>query len=85
MIYYANNKDRFAYIPLLWVSEEFRNRGIASKMLESFHAYARSIGMNECRLEVRKENIKAYKLYIKNGYEPSEDHHDKILMIARLI
>ncbi len=51
------------------VIEEYRKRGIASKLLEALLAKAQEEKKKNITLEVNKENWKALKLYEKYGFK----------------
>ncbi len=51
------------------VKPDFRGRGIAQKLIEQCERTALDQGFNTLRLEVRKDNIAAKKLYEKLGYK----------------
>lgn len=58
-----------AYITNVAVSERFRRRGIAEKLLEEAERGARERGCVLITLEVRASNAPAKALYIKRGFE----------------
>lgn len=51
------------------VNPDFRNRGIASRILEQLHDKMRGSGAEVCFLEVRSRNAAAIALYEKSGYK----------------
>lgn len=51
------------------VKKEFRNLGLATKLLEKVEEFAKEIGINQLSLEVSSKNITAYLLYEKFGYK----------------
>jgi len=58
-----------AHVLNLCVREEFRNRGLARRMLTWLLERARSAGMVEAYLEVRPSNTVAARLYHSLGFE----------------
>ena len=50
------------------VIPEFRNRGIASHLLDDLEAWAISKGVVALMLEIREGNSQAFPLYEKRGY-----------------
>ncbi len=58
----------FGHIITIDVSPPFRRRGIAERLLQNVEAQLKEKGVNECRLEVREDNIAALNLYLKLGY-----------------
>lgn len=55
--------DNIAVLP------EARRQGVASALLDAFHAYGRSRGLRQVFLEVRPSNLGALALYGKKGYQ----------------
>ncbi len=47
---------------------DYRNKGIATKMLQELELYARELGFEKCILETGKNQPDAIALYLKNGY-----------------
>lgn len=52
------------------VKKEFRNLGLATKLLKRAEEFAKEIGINQLSLEVSSKNITACLLYDKLGYQP---------------
>lgn len=77
--YYLNQEDGFAYIPQIWVSDQHQRKGIGGSMLEMMKKKAPSF-VNSIRLEVRKNNEKAYMFYKKSGFDPIKVEGNKLLM-----
>lgn len=50
------------------VKSEYRGKGIGSFLLKSIEEALRKIGVKECYLEVRVDNMVARNLYFKFGY-----------------
>lgn len=75
--FYENEKQ--LYIPYVCVNVKKRRLGIASLLLDSFCAYADSIG-KPISLEVRILNVGAIKLYEKYGFEIKSDNGTKFYM-----
>ena len=57
------------HILTLDVSPSHRRKGIAQKLLRETEALLKQKGVNECRLEVREDNVAAITLYRKLGYK----------------
>lgn len=55
------------YIEMLWVKDEFRNKGCGSKLLCDIENFASEQGCNLVHLETM--DFQAKDFYIKNGYE----------------
>ena len=77
--FYLNKEGGFAYIPQIWVSDDHQCRGIGSSMIDEL---VKSVGddINAIRLEVRKNNGKAFSFYLKSGYAMVEEKNGKCLM-----
>lgn len=79
--FYCNSEKKdFSYITLIGTSSEARGQGIAYGLVNQVFFITQQRGFKECRLEVRKENINAFNLYKKTGFEVIEDRGDKYLM-----
>ena len=50
------------------VKKEFRNLGLATKLLNQTEEYSKEIGINAISLEVSYKNVRAYLLYKKFGF-----------------
>ena len=57
-----------AMITDLYVEQEHRGRGIASKLLERCLQYLKSLGVEEVRVNVLVDNAPAISLYRKTGF-----------------
>lgn len=62
---YADGKAEFKRMLVL---DDYRNMGIASKLLSELEAWARELGYTEAILETGKLQLAAIHLYGKNGY-----------------
>ncbi|MCQ2056495.1 MAG: GNAT family N-acetyltransferase [archaeon] len=60
--------NRRARIMMLAIEPVYRNRGIGHMLLDKFRFKALMEGIIRITLEVRFENIKARRFYIKNGF-----------------
>ena len=67
--FYANgNGADFAYISHVYVSPDYRGKGVFSKMFSVVEDYVRTKGFSEIRLEVDNNNNSAQSAYIRNGF-----------------
>lgn len=82
--YYLNLAERFAFIPFIGVKPIGQNCGIGRLMINKL---ASSFGMifNSIRLEVRKVNEKAFRFYLRNGFEIVEDRGEKWLLAKEVV
>lgn len=67
--YLNDMASRIAYLSILIVAPEYRSKKLASSLLTKFEDYAIQNGMDYIKLEVRKNNIAAQKLYKNFSYE----------------
>lgn len=74
--YFNDETTRTAYLSLLAVAEEYQGKRLASSLLSEFEDYAIKSGMDYVKLEVRKHNSAAQKLYNKFGYKVIGDASD---------
>lgn len=78
--YYLNQEGGFAYISLIWVSDNYQKNGIGARMLELLIENEVSNYVKTIRLEVRKNNDKAMRFYKSMGFLSIEDSEKKILL-----
>ena len=67
-------KPNQLYLEMLAVSEDQRNKGIGTKLIQSTINHARSKKIPQIKLEVVDTNPKAKKLYERIGFEKAKDH-----------
>ena len=58
---------KLSYIHNLYVSSEYRRRGVASKLLQEVIKNARNMGVSEIHITTRFDNKPAINLYRKHG------------------
>ena len=77
--FYLNKEGGYAYVPQIWVSDDYQRQGIGSAMIDEL---VKNVGdeINSIRLEVRKNNSKAFSFYLKSGYTVVEEKKGKCLM-----
>ena len=61
--------DEIVEIKRMFVPDEQRGKGVASKVLKELEAWALELGYTTCILETGKRQPEAIALYKKNGYE----------------
>ena len=66
---------RKAYLQLLLVSEKWHKRGLGTSLIKMFYDYAQNLGFQQIQLTVANRNVKALKLYNKNGFITSKEPH----------
>lgn len=79
MAFYLNQEGGFAYISLIWVSDNHQKKGIGATMMELLSKEV-STCVKSIRLEVRKNNEKAMRFYKSSGFLSIEDSDKKILL-----
>ncbi len=63
------DETEYGHIITLNVAQNYRHKGIATKLLNEIGRILKDRGISECRLEVREDNNSAIKLYHKLGYQ----------------
>ncbi len=58
----------------MFVLEDYRGQGIASKILLELESWAQSLAYSACILETGKRQVEAVGLYNKNGYVVIENY-----------
>lgn len=72
--FYANlPKNGIAYIPHIYLSGEYRGTGVFKELLLHVKEYVRAKGFKYLRLEVQRNNNRAQRAYINNGFQIDED------------
>lgn len=67
---YTNNlKDDLAYISIVCVDEQFKCRGIATKLINDFIKICNSKNIKRLHLYTDTSNVRAIKMYNKLGFE----------------
>lgn len=67
--FYANEEGAdFAYIPHVYVSPNFRVKGMFKQMLRMVESSVRTRGFKEIRLEVHNDNKTAFRSYERTGF-----------------
>ena len=84
--YYANGEGAdFAYLAQVYVSPDYRRRGLCSRMLDMITQDARSKGFHEIRLEVYKYNEYAQHYYTNHGFVTMHDASLDTLLMKKII
>ena len=72
--YYCNDlKSRSIYITSLVVNETARRKGLGKLLTRAAINHAKSLGFEQCRLEVASSNITAVRFYQKLGFGWTDD------------
>ena len=84
--YYANGEGAdFAYLAQVYVSHDYRCRGLCSNMLDLVAQDARSKGFHEIRLEVYKYNAYAQYYYTNHGFQTMPEARPETLLMKKTI
>jgi len=76
--FYANQPaEGVVYLPHIFVSREYRGKGVFSNLFVLVKQYARENSYSLIRLEVKKENIRAQRAYHENGFQIDGDTNEK--------
>ena len=65
---------RDALVDEIYLTEDYRGRGIGRRALEFVFAFCRSHGIDAVHLEVEKANTRARALYLKAGFADHTRH-----------
>lgn len=71
---------RDAFVDELYVSDEFRGRGLGRRAIELAERACRERGVSALHLEVERANLPAQELYRRSGFRD----HDRYLLTKRL-
>ena len=82
--YYVNIEGKFIFIPQIWVSDKYQRKGIGATMINKMIELLPS-NIDSIRLEVRKNNEKAYSFYAKNNFVVLAEKNGKLLMGIRIV
>lgn len=79
-----HEEREYLYLDDLSVTEQYRNHGIGTRLIQNAEAYAKDIHICTICFHVEKSNTEAFKLYRRLGYEIHEDQGNRYLMIKHL-
>ena len=74
-----NKEINRAYLYHIYIKEEYRRLGYATKAIEELQKRVKELGMNSIALSVFGSNENAYRLYKKMGYSSSSTSMHKLL------
>lgn len=76
--FYSNNYEtKQAFITLFCVSESNQHIGLGTELMNECIRFCKEKGMEEIKLEVRNNNLKAINFYKKNGFDFAGDCSEK--------
>lgn len=83
--FYANNYiDKKAFLSMLIIHKDFRERGIASSLMARAINYLETHEFKTFELEVLKKNTKAIEFYFKNGFKELHENNNSLIMVMEL-
>ena len=68
-MFFENINNRGGYVEDIFITKDFRRRGLATKLLKEFIHVLNKKGYKKIHLSVNVKNSKAIKLYKKLGFE----------------
>lgn len=84
--YYANGEGAdFAYLAQVYVSPNYRRKGLCSRMLDLVTQDTKRKGFYEIRLEVEKNDKKAQRCYMLNGFQAMDISKPETLYMKKTI
>ncbi len=72
--------EPYLYLDDLSVTEQYRGRGIGTRLIREAEAYAKERGIGRIVFHVEKSNGSAFRLYKKLGYAVYKDDGSRYLM-----
>ncbi len=76
--------EEYIYLDDLWVTSQYRNNEIGTRLIFNAEEYAKEIGISTVCLHVEKSNTAAFRLYQRLGYRVFQDQENQYLMIKRI-
>lgn len=73
--------ETYIYLDDLSVTEQYRGRGIGTRLIRAAEAYAKELGIRVVVFHVEKTNVSAFRLYERLGYTVHRDDGSRYLMI----
>lgn len=73
-------EKNYIYLDDLSVAENYRNKGIGTKLIRVAEKYASEIGIAQIIFHVEKTNENAYHLYARLGYSKYANEGNRICM-----
>lgn len=83
--FYANDLEgKNAYISLIAVKPQYQKLHIGTDILRKSFEIMRAYNMENCLLEVKKDNLKAFRFYKSNGFQMVDEREQSYLMKCKL-
>lgn len=70
----------FCYVDSLYVEPQFRNQGVASKLMSLVEDFSKKNGVNSLQLNVWVQNVAGMQFYKKLGLEPTNCKFEKKIL-----
>lgn len=64
--------DKSAFLGELFIEEEYRGRGVGSRLLDEIIKIAKNKGFQSLELTVARKNKQAQRLYLELGFKPKK-------------
>ncbi|MBQ2061931.1 MAG: GNAT family N-acetyltransferase [Oscillospiraceae bacterium] len=72
--------EEYIYLDDFSVSEQYRGRGIGTRLIREAEAYAKELGIRHIVFHIEKRNRSAFRLYERLGYTVHRDDGTRYLM-----
>ncbi len=82
--YFNDSINYSGFITNVSVIDDYKDKGLASKLMNMCINYAQKNNFKEIKLEVNFKNFNAIKLYNRFNFSELEKKNDTILMICKL-
>ena len=67
---YGNVENQYMFISYIWVTESFRNKGIAKQLYDKVINYAKDNNIKKIWLDIYMSNEKSINFHTKLGFHP---------------
>jgi ribosomal protein S18 acetylase RimI-like enzyme len=82
--FYNNDKvTKTGYIALIGVLADYQGRGMAQKLMDHCVSECHSTGMEQIKLEVKKDNRRAIRFYEHYDFQKIEEASDKSIYMCK--
>ena len=76
-------EKEYIYLDDLSVTAAYRNKGIGTALIQIAEDYAKKIKIGTVCLHVESENVRAFRLYKRLGYQILEEQGSRYLMVKK--
>ena len=74
--YFYNPESRKGFVTLVHTKHEYRGKHLAVPLLDAVKSYAKDHGFESIDLFVSKQQVSAYNLYFRHGFESVEEEEN---------